>query len=75
MYIFILVILGLTFGARIITVLVPMGLLKLFAPHKFNIKFNELVLIMIGGMIRGPIAFGLSLQVTTPSKFLIKITT
>ena len=72
---FMLAVLALTFGARTLTVLLPMAILKLVTRRRFSLKCNELVLIMIGGMIRGPIAFGLSLQVTTNSKHLIKMTT
>ena len=58
---FIFSVLGLTFVARILTVIIPMTFLKIFNGRKFNIKCNEIVIIMIGGMIRGPIAFALSL--------------
>lgn len=60
-YFFILVVLGLTITARILTVLVPMMILKIFERGKYNVKWNEMILIMVGGMIRGPIAFALSL--------------
>lgn len=50
-----------TIVARLLSVFIPLGIMYIFKRGKLSIKLNEAVLIAIGGIIRGAIAFGLSL--------------
>ena len=38
-------------------------------------RFNQVMLVAIGGIIRGAIAFGLSLQIDSPNSHVLKTTT
>ena len=72
---FILSVLGLTFAGRAMTVLIPMMLIWIANCGKIIVSCNEILLIIVGGSIRGPIAFGLSLQLASPHSLLMKTTT
>lgn len=64
------------FICRIFSVGLPVLLVYVtngFKPSK--LKWNEWVFVYFGGLIRGAIAFGLSLQMTTDSSRVLKTTT
>ena len=71
----IVVTLAATLFARVVSVMVPLGIMGLFI--KKRLKFNEILLISFGGTVRGAIAFGLALQIggnTLPNLDIIKTT-
>ncbi len=74
----ILVVLLGTILARLISVLIPIFLLKTLHYLKGNkditLKWNETLLIAIGGIIRGAIAFALAIQMTSKNAGLLKTT-
>lgn len=53
----------------------PLSLLYCFSSKPLKLRFNEALLIAIGGIIRGAIAFGLSLSIQTEHKEILKTTT
>lgn len=53
---------------RFMSVLIPIGIIYMMKGKKMRLKWNEVVLISIGGIIRGAIAFGLALGITTEHK-------
>lgn len=64
------------FICRIFSVGIPVFLVYVtngFVPSK--LKWNEWAFVYFGGLIRGAIAFGLSLQMTTDSSRVLKTTT
>jgi len=65
--------------ARLISVLVPVGILKaggyIFQRNQVTLRLNEVLLIGIGGIIRGAIAFGLAAQISTKNEDILITTT
>lgn len=62
------------FICRIFSVGLPVLLVTL-SGKKSSLKMNEWSFVYFGGLIRGAIAFGLSLQMTTPNRGVLKTTT
>ena len=60
--------------ARVISVFTPIILIYFFNGRKMNLKWNEVAMISIGGIIRGAIAFGLALDINTPNRDVLKTT-
>ncbi len=62
--------------ARLAGVLIPLRLMELWNPNgRKLIKWNETILIAIGGVIKGAIAFGLAMQMRTENYMILKTTT
>lgn len=65
-----------TIVARMLSVFIPISIMKMCSKDQKNqLKWNETVLVAIGGIIRGAIAFGLSLQIQTSHQNILKTTT
>lgn len=67
-----------TIIARMISVMLPMVLLHLYKNwrgKKMRLQWNETMLVAIGGIIRGAIAFGLALQMNTENVGILRTTT
>lgn len=65
------------FVCRIFSVGIPVLLVYLSNPGlnpKSKLKWNEWTFAYFGGLIRGAIAFGLSIQMTTPNAGILKTT-
>lgn len=63
------------FICRIFSVGVPIGLIYLSTGMKpLSLRWNEWVFVYFGGLIRGAIAFGLGLQMTTDNHKVLKNT-
>lgn len=59
----IIVVLLSTIVARFLSVFIPMILLYFIKKGSLALKWNEILLISIGGIIRGAIAFGLCIGI------------
>lgn len=70
---FIYLVLFATVTARLLSVIIPIGVIYLVGGAP--LKWNQVMLVAIGGIIRGAIAFGLSLQIDSPNSGVLKTTT
>jgi hypothetical protein len=70
-----MVVLILTITARLISVFIPIFIIFLVNKGKIAISWSQVFLISIGGIIRGAIAFGLSLQIKSSNSEILKTTT
>ena len=64
-----------TVVARVVSVFVPIICIWVVNGGEIPLQWSQVFLIAIGGVIRGAIAFGLSLQIDTPNKEVLKTTT
>ena len=66
-----------TLLARLVSVLVPFALLKAAASCAGapSLRWNEVLLVAVGGGVRGAIAFGLAAQVRSPNAAVLVTTT
>jgi hypothetical protein len=60
--------------ARMVAVFIPLSFMWLIKGRELTIAWNEVLLIAIGGIIRGAIAFGLSLGIETAHAGILKTT-
>ena len=72
---FIVVVLVATIIARFLSVFLPIYTIFLINGRKMKLGWNQVLLISIGGVIRGGIAFALSLQINSPNSKILKTTT
>lgn len=72
---FIMIVLAAVVVARTLSVFLPILLIFLCNGCKMQLKWNQVGLVIVGGIIRGAIAFALSLQISTPSSGVLKTTT
>jgi len=64
------------FICRVFSVGIPVLLIYLFTGLRPTaLKLNEWFFVYFGGLIRGAVAFGLSLQIATPNHRVLKTTT
>jgi len=63
-----------TIIGRLVAVFVPCFFIFLANKGELSLKCNELILVSVGGVIRGAIAFGLCLSIEGPHSKLVQIT-